>query len=74
MAMAMAICIVADVVTITDGAGAVDITTAGVIIVTITRACSVLIESEPGSSSLFDAFSSREPVATSLENAVAAIF
>ena len=38
MAMAMAICIVADVVTITDGAGAADITTAGVIIV-ITTSC-----------------------------------
>jgi hypothetical protein len=38
MAIAMAICIVADVVTITDGAGAADITTAGVIIV-ITTSC-----------------------------------
>src|ERR1700733_3438929 len=36
------------------------------------RALSVLIESEPGSNLLFDAFSSREPVSTSLENALAA--
>jgi NADH:ubiquinone oxidoreductase subunit len=34
------------------------------------RACSVPIESDGGSSSLFDAFSSREPVSTSLENAL----
>ena len=34
------------------------------------RANSVLIESKPGSNSLFDAFSSREPVPTSLENAM----
>jgi hypothetical protein len=34
------------------------------------RALSVLIESEPGSNLLFDAFSSREPVSTSLENAL----
>jgi len=34
------------------------------------RALSVLIESDPGSSLLFDAFSSREPVSTSLENAL----
>ena len=33
-------------------------------------ALSVLIESEPGSDLFFDAFSSREPVSTSLENAL----
>ena len=36
------------------------------------RAFSVPIESERGSISCFDAFSSREPVSTSLENALAA--
>src|SRR6266849_2006374 len=35
-----------------------------------TRAFSVPIESERGSISCFDAFSSREPVSTSLENAL----
>jgi hypothetical protein len=34
------------------------------------KACSVLIESEPGFGLLFDAFSSREPVPTSRENAM----
>src|SRR5260370_42562972 len=36
------------------------------------RAFSVPIESERGSISFFDAFSRREPVSTSLENALAA--
>src|ERR1700722_13182549 len=39
--------------------------------VSFTKACSVLIESEAGSDLLFDAFSSRELVHTSLENALA---
>ena len=34
------------------------------------RAFSVLMESEPGSNLLFDALSLREPVSTSLENAL----
>src|SRR5690349_6747375 len=36
------------------------------------EALSVLIESAPGSTLCFDAFSSREPVSTSLENALRA--
>jgi hypothetical protein len=71
MVTGTAICTAAAAAIIMAGVADPAIITAGAT-TTITRPYSVPIKSERYSISLFDAFSSREPVPTSLENALEA--